>query len=218
MHRSLLFVAASLTLLAAGSASGQGITSDRLHVEPFVGAYLDESFHYQERAAAIPEETRDRRPGVVAGVNLGYALGSRTRLSATVARAEVNDFGKFGSEPGNYFVYGQNTWLATAGAEYDLVQGPARLSVGVQAGAAADREEREEVVGTPSPEVREQYDAALSGGRGALHPMVAPGVSLTLPVFRNLGVSLGARDFVFVGDERWSHRPAATLTLRLRLP
>lgn len=218
MHRSLLFVAASLTLLVADPASAQGISSQRFHVEPFVGAYLDESSHYQELAAATPEETRDRRPGVVAGVNLGLALGSRTRLSATVARAEVNDFGKFGTEPGSYFVYGQNTWLATAGAEYDLVQGTTRLAVGLQAGVAADREEREEVVGTPSPEVREAYDRSLDDGYGALHPVVAPGVSLTLPVFRNLGVTLGARDFVFVGDERWSHRPAATLTLRLRLP
>jgi hypothetical protein len=218
MHRSLFFAAASLSLLVARSADAQLDAPRRFSVEPFVGAYADESTAFQEGAAARPEPTRDYRPGVIAGVNLGYATGSRTRLSATLARAEVDDFGKFGSEPGNYFVYGRNTWLATAGAEYDLVQGPTRLAVGLHAGVAADREVREETVGTPSPAVREQYDQALSGGYGALHPVVAPGVSLTLPVFRNLGVTLGARDFVFVGDERWTHRPAGTLTLRLRLP
>lgn len=212
MKHFLLGAVAGLGLLGSGTAGAQQSPASRFRVEPFVGVYFDESAHFEELAQTNLAAGRVRRPGLFTGFNLGYALSERARMIGSIGYAEVNDFGKFGSEPGSYYSYGQDSWLATGGAEYDVLPGKTRVSLGLAAGIAATVEDPEGVVGTPSERVTNNYAVSV-GSYGTPGAVVVPQISAARQLTPMLALTFGLRDYVVVSDDEWSNRPALTFGL-----
>mgnify|MGYP002780452135 CR=1 FL=1 len=211
-----VWAGASLALALVLSLAGSPVMAQerpaRFRAEPFVGVYVDQ---FVGTRFGDPTLLRESKPGLLAGLSLSYGLTNRTRLTGTFGYTEVNGFGKYGDDAANYFSYGKDSWLASAGAEYDVLRGRTGLSLGLQGGVIADIEEHEGVVGSPSEVTKDQYGAYFPSSYGLIHAVAVPTVGLSRRLGSSVTLRLDVRDYVLVDDVEWSHRPAFTLGVSL---
>lgn len=201
---SFAALAATAALTSPLAAQQPYASGTRFTVEPFAGAFFGPSAHWEESGEA-------NRPGVVAGLTLGYDLSPRARLTATAGYAAVNQFGRFGVEPRDYFVYGQNSWLLTGGGEYTVLPGRTSAALGLEAGAIVDTEDPEGVVGAPSERVVQDYRLAVDGSYAPVRATVVPRITLEHRFTPAVALRVGARDYLDLGDSPVRQRPAFTL-------
>lgn len=123
-----------------------GLQSARLRFEPWGGVLFD----------AYRNEGGDGRPAWIGAVRLGYELGSGLassgrgwRVVAEVARAEAAEAGTATVQDSLLVGFRTEWWLATAGAEWDVVGGWTGLTLEARAGALWLQ--REIVGGDPIP-------------------------------------------------------------------
>lgn len=190
--------------------------SGGLSVEPFVGVYFDE--YVGVDFISSPYGRRETKPGILTGVSLGYSLDERLRLTGNLGYAKVEEFGPFGSDAQNHFIYGSKSLFATGGAEYDLLPGRTRLSLGVEAGVVASAETDEGVVGAPSEGFREAYQDHFNNfenGYDQIDPVVVPNLTLGYRLAPGVALDLGVRDYVFMNDSSLNQNPAVTFGISL---
>lgn len=120
--------------------------STRLRFEPWGGVLFD----------AYRNDGGDGRPAWIGAVRLGYELGSGLasagrgwRVFGEIARAEAAEAGTAVIQDSLTVVFRSEWWLATAGAEWDVVSGWTGLTL--EAGAGAAWLQREIVAGDPIP-------------------------------------------------------------------
>lgn len=182
------------------------LESERLRFEPWVGVLFD----------AYRNEGGDGRPGWIAGARLGYEPGPGPgarergwRVIAEVARAETAEAGT--ATLGDSLVVGFRSewWLATGGAEWDVVTGWMGVTVEGQAGAAWLQ--REIVAGDPVPS---GTPGTSDRARSEPVPAVVAGISVWRHIGHRLQVRLRVEDIVTDPLDALEHSPAIALGAR----
>ena len=199
MRRIVMGTMLSLAFASAPLAA-QERADNRFRLEPYVGAF-DDSYDISPDG----ENT-----GALAGVRLGYELGSRARLLADagfVASRNVSDPQGLQS----YFVY-ENEWaLTTVGAEYDVVPGRTSLVLGLRAGAGWRRVDLPGEIGSPADGDRQD------GGGFSPVEVVVPTLTLRRELTRRTALKVELADHVFdVLEGPADHSPSISLGLSLR--
>jgi hypothetical protein len=196
-NRAILIGAALGLVLIGGRVEAQ---ERALTVEPYVGLFHD-AYDIGSNGST----------GALAGVRVGYDLGTRARLIGGLGFGHTSDvvFVPAGME--SYSIYGNRWLLTTAGAEYDVVAGPTALALGLQAGAGWRQMRWEDQVGSPT----NPREFATNGY--AFYDVVVPSVSVRREITPRASLTLGVSDYVFDVLE-WDpdHSPALSLGVSLR--
>lgn len=194
------FLVATFALAVPCAAWPQGsFTADApaATVAGYFGVYFDNAFH---RSVSF------QRPGFLLGVRAAAAVHPRLRIVGDLGFAEVDGVGMIGGTTTDYYVYGRESILLTAGVNTSL---PSRALVAeVRVGAAWLRIDEDGRVGQPP----EEFDAYFGGFTP--HPIVTAGVGWRLPLALPVEFELRVDDTVFVDDAFWSHSPSARVLIR----
>ena len=200
MRRIVMGTMLSLVFASAPLAA-QERTDNRFRLEPYVGAFND----------SYDISPDGERTGPIAGLRLGYGLGSRSRLVADAAYTTSSNV----SDPSglaSYFLYDNRWVITTVGGEYDVVPGRTSLALGLRAGAGWRRVDLGGEIGTPSA-TAEVYG---EGGFSAVD-VVVPSLALRREITARSALQLTLSDHVFdVLDGSADHSPSLTVGVSLR--
>lgn len=199
-------LATSLALFAGAlPASAQG-GSERLTFEPAGGVLFD----------AYRNEGGSGRPGWVGAVRFAFEGGGTPssvaggwRVTGELARAETSEAGTAVLADTATVVYRSEWWLATAGAEWDIVGTWTGLSVEGRAGVAWLQ--REITGGDPIPP---GTPGTREPGSHYARPAVVAGGSVYRYLTHRVQVRLRVADVITDPFDRIEHSPAVVLGLR----
>lgn len=201
MFRLTLACVPLLAVAAVLPARTSAQTPAGLSLEPFVGAYFDNSYG---------TGTSFSRGGPVFGGRVGVGVFERLMLGAEAAFARVRNVDRFGVTADDYYRVGRDTWTFTGNLSYTVLDRGPRLELGVGAGVIRRRAVKGDSVGTPPPFGPEyqQYASAL---------VVIPEAALLVPFRSGVSATLRLRD-VYVPDERTaSNSPAIVAGVQFRV-
>lgn len=197
--QSRTIVAAMLVFTAAPVAAiAQRIDSNPVTLQPYVGTFVD-----TDQANA-----RGNIPGVLTGLQLGYALTDRARVTGNLGYSKV---GNIGNPNGlsDYYVYDLSYILTTAGAEYDIISGPTSAALGLQVGVAWDRVETAGKVGDPAASAEFRDDGFSPDFT------IAPGFTVRHWFTPRAALSLGVQNYMVL-EGPIQHSPAFSLGVTFR--
>lgn len=184
---ALLVLAAAALVPADAAAQYVSVRgepwADRITLEPYAGVYFDN----RGRSGPGFDDT-----SVLAGVRLGLLATDRARLIGDIGYARARHSA---APAGGGTAVRAERWLATAGAELDVVAaGDTRAALGVLGGAGWRRG-------------ADGYDRST---------VVAPGFSIRQRIAPRADLTLGVRDYIFLGDTPVNHDFALSAGLSIR--
>jgi hypothetical protein len=163
---------------------------------PYAGAFKD----------AFDISPDGDETGWMVGFRVGYALGSRTRITANVGYAESDDVTSGPILP-DRVVYDNQYIVTTGGAEYDILPGNTSVSLGTELGGAW------RTVALDDDNVNPPIGGSNDGY--SFYFAVVPSLTIRHGFSSRTALELGLRDFIFPEDNV-EHAPALTVGFRFR--